>query len=234
MCAAPDATGTGIACWQAAQIMRCDTCRVAWRLQGWWCFQCLNLYVPFDWGPRGRNDAERIECYRVEAERRSRRSRSPRRFRLRLGVGGAHLEDPDGHSTRIDNETNVGWARRAAASALQYPGDHISLIVSTTPTGSPQMLENDSVLLTTLDGEWLPVLELLVGLKPPPTWYPRGSRRCSCDFISHPGALCCAMCSHGVDFECGMSFCSICGSNGLCRLGECGHKCCEGHCEGRL
>jgi hypothetical protein len=117
-------------------------------------------------------------------------------------------------STRIDDNTTVGWLLQIVAGLVQWPASHVQLIIGGETFSHVQFLKGRSPKLLSdfeADGD---VVHITVTRLSPPC--------CLCDF-----AGCCVVGVLGRCDHTGSGWCFHCGNNGTCRSGSCGHKCCE-------
>ena len=144
------------------------------------------------------------------------------RVRFRNAVTGDDLLLPY-CSTRVQAHVTVEWYFKYVAELLQWPSEFIRLLV-TGLDGNSRILRYTRLLreqsrtpLTSLQQEadadiWVAVLPVAA-----PSDFSQAACQglCICDFGG-----CCRRCSVPYSSRC-------CGSDGCCRAGNCGHKCCE-------
>ena len=125
--------------------------------------------------------------------------------------------------TKVRDYVTVEWYFPHVAEVLERPKTFIRLVVlgldgeSRVVKGTRLLREQSHTLLTSLQQDtegdiWVGVL-----LDAAPSDYTQAACQglCICDFGG-----CCRRCSVPGSTAC-------CGSNGCCRAGDCGHKCCE-------
>ena len=125
--------------------------------------------------------------------------------------------DLDHTCMQIRNYSTVEWYFPRIANALQWPECYITLMC-TSKAGDDILIRqhlrsrtNPSDLRPDEDGS----VTIAVKKDPPPDIF--STKMCLCDFGS-----CCLQCIVPGDVVC-----IGCGNNGCCRIGSCGHACCE-------
>ena len=167
----------------------------------------------------------------------------------RLGLGRFELVNTSGgetialrdYSGRIYQETDISWVLRIAGELIDWPLGSLSLVVGRrTFKWCHRIALRDRTSLLKLRAECVKegvihpagTLKIGVVLDAPPERFERGS--CICDFRGYGCCVtgrtdgwsrCCEqIMQRGLEahYEC-----RLCGNNGCCRSGNCGHPCCE-------